>query len=503
MLNINNIISALIATHFFGSNTEQHDEKVKKAGFARLLLYFLLIIAIIPIFVKSYKVGTFQNLLFISPLKSPINDSIIKEPIDSIDVCFVNCLSSDTTNFNAVKNAIDREYRKKQSKYIVEYGGGNSSGIVTVFSPGKPNNGPEYTFYSPNAECDFFEELKIDDTCNTPFLFPPFYVGDIAITPPITASATIEDYKKYKNDSAKCQKAAEDLYDLFCRTTQNVKRLYVTEYFGNQIPSFLPFVLDPASEFVETQNDSVYYYYKWEPILTNDPVGYHFKEYNGATYPRSVMSTNLKGDLGQLGFFTAADISQAFYNIDFFTRNPVRSIEFLFDVPIQLSDDIYPVPDIRTFRGFGYYDNSKIEKIKEMGGVEFHVKFPSLESQQLIRSIIISTIFTSVIALFAKNLYYYIRRIDWNLAHGIKRKNRKCKNKWYVLYGLILAVLLFLVYYYSLRIMTEKPFTISSENLTKDCIVSIVAILLFVVIWRFVHIKSFKKEFPIDKSSQN
>ena len=510
MRNLNDIISALIATNFFGSNTEQHDEKVKKAGLARILLYFLLIIAIIPIFVKSYRVGTFQNLVKISPLKLPINDTIL-EPVDSIDIAFINCLSNDTTRYNAVKNIFNLyiskiSKAKSRHKESTHYNDNSSSGIMTVYHNAKPKNERAY-YFNPYDECVFLEDLLTKrnngQIHNTPFLYPPFFVDDSIVITPIIAAATIKDYNEHKNDTTKCKQAAEQINGLFELTTQEVEKLYVTEYYGSMIPSFLPFVFDKMIGGI-AQNDSVYCSFKWEPVDTDTLalVGYHYKEYYGTkgnTIPFS--NVNLKGKLGQLGFLTAADISQAFYNIDVITIYPVRSIEFLFDVPIELSDDIYPAPDMRNLRGFGYTDPSKIEEIKETGGVEFHVKFPSLESQQLIRSLILSTIFTSIVALFAKNLYYYVRSINWNFTHRIKRKNRKRKYKWYVMYSLIYSILLFLDCYYCYRIMTENPLYISSENLTKVSIVSIAAILLFSLVWRFVHLKCNSKD--IDENSQN
>lgn len=128
-------------------------------------------------------------------------------------------------------------------------------------------------------------------------------------------------------------------------------------------------------------------------------------------------------------YFTSSDMSQRVYCVDFASDVPICGININFDEPIELSE-IYPKPDNLDMNQITYTDRKKLDYLRTKS-LRFHAKLPTYENKQLLRSLILTTILTTVFSLFCRNLYLCIRGLfrrnikEWSFLEIKKDKHKK------------------------------------------------------------------------------
>ena len=119
--------------------------------------------------------------------------------------------------------------------------------------------------------------------------------------------------------------------------------------------------------------------------------------------------------INKMNFLTAADVSQFTYVLGVISKMPVKNIHVITDIPIEMCPiDEWVKPN--TF-GFDMEDGVSNDLNKSLTAV--HIKLPTLANLQLIRSLILTTLITALVSLFAVNLYYCLRRS----AKGYRKKH--------------------------------------------------------------------------------
>ena len=87
-------------------------------------------------------------------------------------------------------------------------------------------------------------------------------------------------------------------------------------------------------------------------------------------------------------------------------------------------------------------------------GVSLHVKFPTLENKQLIRSLILTTVLTALLSLFLSNLYHCFRKVI--LSKKEKHKIIISKKFQYFINTIIVVALGCLLYYSYILVSQDK-----------------------------------------------
>ncbi len=125
--------------------------------------------------------------------------------------------------------------------------------------------------------------------------------------------------------------------------------------------------------------------------------------------------------LNSMNFFSAADLSQCTYVVPVMSECPLEEIYFNFDVPVEMLPSKYKPTQLDAY-DICFRDSAMLKQIRNH--VMFlHVKMPTMQNLQLVRSLILTTLLTALIALFSSNLYYSLRR-------SIKKcKRNRCKSR--------------------------------------------------------------------------
>lgn len=123
--------------------------------------------------------------------------------------------------------------------------------------------------------------------------------------------------------------------------------------------------------------------------------------------------------LNSMNFFSAADLSQCTYVVGVMSECPLENIYFNFDVPVEMLPSKFKPTQLDAY-DICFKDSFMLEQIRNHV-MTLHVKMPTMQNLQLVRSLILTTLLTALLSLFLSNLYYALRR-------SIKRCKRR-KNK--------------------------------------------------------------------------
>lgn len=368
MIIINIFIALIIAIGFWRNTSKEHKRMVAKASLTKTAILFLLSAAMMFFYYKSYQVATFKNRVVVKGLKGSYtnkNDTVV-----SIGDTIIN-------------------YSKDRLRLLT---------ILSKFT----NN----TLYTTDPFVDIWDSLNISGTR----MYFQFFNNQ-------------EDIKWYPNISEK-----EKQLNL-----EEISHYYRVYYYTNTIPNILPFAYYDNYEHYdynkELEKGEYYDFYlfanKFDKSLDNIDNNYDKcfgqvilakKNYSDNVY-RFFKTKICSYFVNTLNFFSAADLTQCEYEVRIESDIPIDILCMYFDLPIEISSfDL--IKNHVTSKGFHF---SFKEDIAGKGRyLVFHVKFPTLANLQLIRSLILTTLMTSLLALFFKNLYYCGRNI-------YERRKRKQK----------------------------------------------------------------------------
>lgn len=183
-------------------------------------------------------------------------------------------------------------------------------------------------------------------------------------------------------------------------------------------------------------------------------------------------------------FFSAFDLSQSSQSIMINSNMPVGMLQIRFDIPFELIGcDIQP--DYLTITDIGFKDPEKTKRIQERG-ISLHVKYPTMENKQLIRSLILTTLLTALLSLFLSNLYYCLRKA---ILSTQEKKNIVISKKFqYLINTLIVAILMCLLYYSYILVWNEK-IIVNERDVVYYLTYSIIAFVVLTLLIIFAYKK--------------
>lgn len=488
MLNISNWIAALITAGFWGSTTKDQDEKINHAGFARVLIFGLLSWFTFIVFVKTYQMATVGNQVNIQSFCGKY-DKTGDHPVDSALVEFV---------FHVANDELRAEKFNYESQETIFTDSANLSGVfISINTCQNDSSG-----FNLNRT-----ELAANQALSAVIIGKDFLPQD---SPLKSLAQQLPDSTAHlKELSPEAQQA------LFFNGTSNVKYFYALNYGAPVIPSVLPWLkMDYKNRELPKLADSCDFAYSiWSPVDTSQVIPYDVApelkqsfvrrlnlatSYSNIFFCASASDTvrNFsyfvrRPDINNFNLLTAADISQAEFSYSVYSELPVNHLKVWFDTPTEFGA-ISPIPDYVNEDSFGYTDQSKIKQVLNTT-MRIHTRFPALESRQLIRSLLLTTILTSLVTLFVQSLILWLRHVRRRFrnidAAALSDKHMKI-NVWRILYALFIAALASALFYVSWRIWNDKPFIVDYEASTKVIVVAAIAIVAATTIAIFLHRKA-------------
>lgn len=186
-------------------------------------------------------------------------------------------------------------------------------------------------------------------------------------------------------------------------------------------------------------------------------------------------------------FFTAADISQYIEAIDIQSDCYVEKLIYTYDLPIAINPyDSCMVTNSNSFSVRGKYLNDNI--VKGMG-LQFHVTLPTLANLQLIRSLILTTILTALVAMLFTNIFYLFRKYSLKFIESHKSQISEARMKSYkVKIYIVLFTILFFITYITYLADIDSPLRTSLElySWLLDYYIVVLICLVIIVVVSFI-----------------
>jgi hypothetical protein len=510
-----NIMAAIISLGIWGKATQETKEKTRKASWLRTGLYLVLSVIVGIIFYKTYQVSINEN---------------------SIEICKIYGSVDDYgMNTDTARVYISHRFNKDQYKDSIEYNEYVTHGGVLVDVISRPF-GPKAINKKYLAETfDWLEfllsEKLIPDTNATTNLFKRMY--DAFQTNPEMENILYQ----YKSGVQLSQKQIDLLNLKMDYIMSDYRQLLLTRYRFTQPNSLLPWLIDDTSKKFKLETSTKYSFMvshenimdsvwckTWLQNKNNLNVDWE-RAFKALNLQNSVMYTYLFGTsdlhyknkrniekyeqhdeisrsdmkINSVNFLTAADLSQGIYEINIHSDIPLEVLRVDFDIPVNISS-MYPEPDMKSMREIVFHDREKLDYIQSQK-IKFHVKFPTLENQQLIRSLILTTILTAIVSMFFANLYFCIRRflLRKHRNHKIESCTRfpnlnsipiryRKRMIWYKKICIIAYAfaILFLLYLF-IRLLFNDPVSFTTSEVLGVCLKVFMVILAVIVFLTFAY----------------
>ena len=424
MIIINIFIAIIIAIGFWRNTSKEHKRMIAKASLTKTVILFLLSAAMTFFYYKSYQVATFKNWVVVKGIKgsySNKNDTIITNGDTIINnkndrIRLLTILSKFTHNDLYLSEPTSQVWDSV-----------NYSGIRTYVQ-----------LYNNKGNTKWYPNITVDDI--------PY------------------NYKE-------------------------INHIYKVFYYTNTIPNFMPFAYYEDYSLVRNNvelNKGEYFdleNYGFKISKNIDEIGKDYDKVFAAQISSKKNNSNndytffryrtFSNYVNTLNFFSAADLSQCQYQIKISSDINVDVLGMYFDLPIEV-----PSLDVikHNVSSKGIFINLKnINNEGKNMFLDLHVKFPTLANLQLIRSLILTTLLTALLALFFKNLYYYSRKIYERHSRKIYKK-RKEENKdpfaysrkmallWIPVGKIILWTFIFAFAFLLILSILNSPFRINVES---------------------------------------
>jgi len=437
-------LALIVSLFFLGRATKEVEEKTQLASYTRTIVLLVLSIVVGIFFYKTYQVATISNYIEVKPIRgSYINKDSLADTISRIEIL----------NHFSTSNIEHRETKKLSSDGDLNAG----SVFVRLYSHNHSPYTIEYTNNNDEDDQKAYKRLPFEDVGHF-YLFKTI-TNTIPMVLPISYSYYYSD-SKFTGDDRKMFAIFES-YDIR-RKPGDMDMIITTSGPGSKV----------TTEKVKYPEDR-YVFKGWLATDAN-----HIKKLKD---PLSQMDFISQSNVtNTMNFLTAADVSQYIQTVQIQTDCHVNQIRLLYDVPIKAA-----CPDTSVSVGsFAIFING--DAVNEAIGkiLPIHVELPTLANLQLIRSLILTTIFTALVSLFSANLFYIIRK--WCLDFRESHKDRmnliqynKFRKQMYCLFILILILLL----YISKRIFDDNPFVIPVDLVYTICPIIIVFIGFLIYVY--------------------
>ncbi len=463
---LNSFISALITIFFSGVASKETEEKTKRASWMRVFIYGVLTTIVGVFFYKTYQVATIVNTIDVQPFRTAFyEDGTSKDTIEIVH--FYSRLSGDKTYNNKTL-----KYDRKESMMypIYEDYGGAVCSISTEVS--KSSEISWYKLIDPDLQ------RGMDLPASTLHSFGvAFTTTHIPRLIPVVPSIN-EKWSDLRPTNSK-----------YCLGRSRTVSLRETSdlYFGNR-EEILDNNVDGKPTFYETVGDGISLSQTLCEIGVDSQMIHNNRMYFNCQFGGS--------EINKMNFLTAADVSQFTYVVGVNSSLPVKNIRFISDIPIELTattDWIKATP-------FGFNMEFDRDNDRNVGMFFLHVKLPTLANLQLIRSLILTTLITALVSLFAVNLYYCIRRaaIRYRKKHALsigqlRLISRSRITLFKITLNILLSLIAIAICIWAWMIWNDKPMAVNIKKLQHyyefivPAIVLLMLLLFVVILYRYSH----------------
>ena len=449
---INVIIAAVLSLFFWGKATKDIEEKTQLASWTKTFVYFVLSLAVIVFYVKTYQVATIYSYIDVQGIEeSRDSNGNVADTVDLIRI--TNVFSSGITE----NQDLNEKRNRISDPRVTDYGGIFVRIVVQDDSVFKCVRNPKFK----NASLDI--PIKDIDHCYMTSLLTSSFPSIFPLYPAWSIS---EEW------------------------TSDQKDTYV-RLIGGDVRSNAVFEKKFRTPNLEGKNVETEY----EKAHINGYMNGMISASKRSNKKVSTMQATVSGNfLNALNFFSAADLSQYIQAITIKSSCPVKNLEVAYDIPIEIEN----YDSCMTIGTTGYSFKGKYLEEMVNDGSQFLVKLPTLSNLQLIRSLVLTTILTALLALFFSNLFYVLRKnaikVKENYFIEVSEiRTRKFKNRMIIL----LFILLFVFLYFIMLVYKDSPIYIPVLILgdwIEWIVLGTVLILIAIVYWQFRKAYDIKKK---------
>lgn len=416
---INSFFSALIAIFFLGKSTKEVEEKTSNSSWFRTSVYFLLTIIFGIVFYKSYQVRTVVNKIDIKTLYG-IEDSL-HHPLDTIkNVCIYN-------NFETLGSYYNQYFEIAEND--TNYNATGGFGIKIAFAE--------------NAEGVFLKRDSLSDELK-------------------------RDIENQTGKAINSHKGSVYAFEFFSTNIPSLIHFYPAIRYDNPTPktdSFYSTIekvgnicdIDPKGRIVISKSNPSEGFFA-DGLLYQKTLVFHDDFFRKAlkSFPLGMPNSLVN----EMNIFTAGDLSQYTYCIELNSDMYVDSLEIVYNVPIEISNQSEKI--ITYANGFGISDGDFLNKEVGSQPMMFLVKLPSMANLQQIRSLLLTAIVTALFTLFCTNLFYRIRKyaMEYKSNHALNISKGVMSFKTF----LIIFVLLLLIFILFFVLMSALGYVFLVEN---------------------------------------
>lgn len=445
---INIFISAIIAIFFLRFVSKEEVNKARNASLFRTFVYLCLTIVAFVLFYKSYQVSSITNVIDIKALRGA-EDSLYQSRDTVKEVRVYNKFKAMDTYNNKFLDFVN--LHGEDSLYKKNGG---------IFVEIKPSNNPKYPIRNrksldPSTRFSYEEELQRDISTIGPLYVMAFLSTNIPSYIPIYPRIEYESEWIHKDGSM----GATNIYN-----TSDAKglKLYMDEHRK---------YTDYEDGKALFENSIV--------VLSTIAAEDKMEKYHDMFLSCRHNFANV------INILTAADLSQYTYVISVNTDMHIKTLSVEYNIPIEISGKVDGV----TVGSHDFSLNERFLKKNKGKFCMFHVKLPTMANIQLIRSLVLTALLTTLFSLFCKNLYYYIAK--W--AYVYHRKNRirfanDKKQRLFQIYNYAVAfIILALLFYITSSIVWGKSFVVDWETIWYWVIgIALVAIVIISITTYYV-----------------
>lgn len=463
----NNFIAALITLGIIKSSSNDEDaskiKKIQNAKWWKTILYAILCVFCLILIVKTYTVTTIEKRLEINYISgSGKYDSISISHViaDTINCFFYQRFGKH--NIDSIKNI------KEKLPY--------TGGFDVCF---KYHMNPKYKYTKDSVKDENGKIVDLYSYC-------------------INKYPNIKEIDRHNIEQS-----------------QFISRI---DYLNTEIPSLIPIAnkIKFNSQFSKLKKNKDFAHqalavstpFETDTIINND-YGIHSEIFSLTMLQPGHSSINEipiiisfpLEDFNELGWLTAADVSQVTMIYKVISDYNIDTLGIHFDLPVEIPE-IYPKPDFKENFNLIYvnpFDNNTYNKQIKEQEIRFHAHIPQLANLQLIRSLLLTTVFTALIALFFTNLYNCFVRYLYMKRNRKENKKKideiikiiECEKKRLLKYNYIIAFIIVMIFAYSYyRVIIDKPFQFSFPNIefiginiTSPALCYCYFILFIILIW--------------------
>ena len=449
---INAIIAAVLSLFFWGKATKEIEEKTQLASWTKTFVYFVLSLAVIVFYIKTYQVATIDSYIDVQGIEESRDaNGNVADTIDLIRI--KNVFSSGITE----DQDLNERRNRTSDPRVTDYGGIFVRIELQDDSVYKCVRNPKFkdaTLNFPIKDIDHCYKIYLLTT-SFPSIFPiyPAWSDSIEWT-----SDQKDAYFSFKGGDIK----SNGVFAKKFRTRNIEGKKVETEYERTHINGYMNGMISALKR-------------------SNEKVSY--------------IKASLSGSfLNSLNFFSAADLSQYIQAITIISSCPVRNLEVAYDIPIEIEN----YDSCMTIGTTGYSLKGKYLEGMVNDCSHFLVKLPTLSNLQLIRSLILTTILTTLLALFFSNLFYVLRKkaiiVKENYFMEVSEKRtRQFKNRMIILLFILLFVFLYLI----MLVYNDSPIyypVLILGDWIDWIVLGIVLILIAIVYWQFKKAYEIKKK---------